>query len=66
MAKEQITTREEAKPCPFCGEQPTIQPWHGGGRGKRLVACYSEVCYVRPGVTGYNRRVALARWNTRC
>ena len=55
----------EAKPCPWCGGQPTIQPWHGGKPTKKMVSCRSEACDVNPQVTGETRKQALKRWNTR-
>jgi len=66
-AKEDPTvlTLEDAKPCPWCGEQPTIQPWHGGRSTKRMVGCDNEECSVRPCVSGQTRLEALLNWNTR-
>jgi hypothetical protein len=63
-------TRAEALPCPFCGEQPTIEPWHGGGPKKRMVSCPGEdatgyQCFVTPSVSGGSAEVALKRWNWR-
>ncbi len=60
---ERITTPTECLPCPFCGSQPTVEPWHGGGRRKRYVGCPNEQCFVGPGVTGGTQASAFLRWN---
>ena len=56
---------DEAKPCPWCGQQPYIQHWHGGGPQKRLISCDTPECDVSPDVTGTSRKSALAHWNER-
>lgn len=57
--------RTVAKRCPFCGSQPYIQGWHGGGVGKRIIDCKSEYCHANPHVSAGSRAVALKRWNER-
>lgn len=57
--------RAEALPCPFCGKQPHIQGWHGGGRDKRLIDCQNDQCVASPMVTGSSRLRAIRNWNTR-
>lgn len=62
---EKLLSKRDAMGCPFCGAQPTIQPWHGGGPRKRLVSCSSEDCHINPSVTGSTPFQARKRWNTR-
>jgi hypothetical protein len=63
--REQIVNCTEALPCPFCGSQPAIQPWHGGGPRKRFIQCPNLDCSVTPQTTGSTRQKALDAWNTR-
>lgn len=52
----------EPLPCPFCGQLPTVQKWHGGGPRKTCVDCD---CQAGPSVTAHDRATAVRRWNTR-
>ena len=66
MSEPILTTKpSEALSCPWCGSQPTIEPWHGGGPHKRMVSCADETCWVAPSVSGPTRAKALERWNGR-
>jgi hypothetical protein len=51
--------------CPFCGSDPLMERWHGGGPNKRMVSCDNEECDVAPMVTGESVREAVEKWNTR-
>lgn len=62
---EEILSPDQALPCPFCGMQPGIQPWHGGGPEKHLVACEHDNCDVQPSVSGETAQEAMDRWNRR-
>ena len=57
--------KTEAKPCPFCGHLPEIEPWHGGPTSKRMVSCANEDCMVSPAVCGKTKEKALGYWNIR-
>jgi restriction alleviation protein Lar len=55
----------ELLPCPFCGANPEIEHWHGGGPQKRLISCRNDDCAVSPSVTGPMKKKAITAWNTR-
>lgn len=65
MRKPEILGTDVARPCPFCGAQPHIEPWHGGGPRKRLVGCSNDYCPFSPGACESTRRRAIDQWNTR-
>lgn len=60
-----MSKNHEPKPCPFCGTEPVVEPWHGGAPTKRFVHCDSDSCHVNPGVTGETELEAVERWNQR-
>ena len=55
----------DALACPFCGEYPSIEPWHGGRQTKRMISCDNDDCAVQPSVTGETRGQAIDSWNSR-
>ena len=57
--------KTEPLPCPFCGADPNVIPWHGGGKRKRMVVCQNDACHIGPSVTGSTRARAVARWDDR-
>jgi len=59
-------TNEKPKPCPFCGREPKVIPWHGAGPRKRAVLCDNDdYCAATPMVTGTTRARSIANWNRR-
>jgi len=52
-------------PCPFCGEAPEMEPWHGGKPTKQMVSCVNDACAVLPQVTGETPALAAEAWNQR-
>ena len=60
-------SEQEAKPCPFCGRQPTVGPWHDYLGPRVHVTCPAEDdddCAI-PAMVDETREKALRRWNTR-
>ena len=60
-----LTYIETVVGCPFCGETPTVEAWHGGGHDKHMVSCTNDACPATPAVTGATRATAIRIWNTR-
>jgi len=57
---------DDLKPCPFCGELPTV--WAGSGYegfATFYVECRSDVCDVTPCVSDDNKYEAIRLWNKR-
>jgi hypothetical protein len=52
----------DAKPCPSCGQQPTIGKWYGRGPMRRLISC-GNGCWGGRAVAGNTKAEALERWN---
>jgi hypothetical protein len=51
------------KPCPFCGEDPSVDKV-GDGDLATMIQCVADDC-VGPHVSYYGDGVALALWNRR-
>jgi hypothetical protein len=56
---------ENALPCPFCGQYPEIELWHGGGPTKHMISCVNDACHCGPATTGPTKRKTIDRWNVR-
>lgn len=51
--------------CPWCWCEPSIRPWHGGKRTKKMISCDNEECAVSPRVSGETTKQAANNWNER-
>lgn len=52
--------------CPFCGDIPEMEPWHGGAPTKVMISCVNDSgCSVLPQVTGETPDEAVEHWNRR-
>jgi len=58
--KTTVLAAVDAKPCPWCGQQPSV--WSISGPG-RAIACDNEDCMTTDIVTGSTMTRALERWN---
>ena len=54
---------EELKPCPFCGENASVQ-WCGD-ENQWVCGCWNDDCPVIAEVHSLNRRDSITRWNRR-
>lgn len=62
------TSEPRALPCPFCGMNPLVEPWHGGPPTKTRISCpaeYDDECGATASATGDTRAEAIAAWNRR-
>jgi len=57
-----VLAATEAKPCPWCGQQPNM--WHITDDG-RIIACDNEDCMTTDIAIGSTMTRALERWNKR-
>lgn len=53
------------KPCPICGLEPEMEPWHGSGLNSTRIGCNADFCPVGVGVVRPSQRGAIKAWNTR-
>jgi len=56
----------DLKPCPFCGGEATIEPWHSPTKDSFMVSCTNDPpCNVLPRTVGQTWEQAVEHWNTR-
>lgn len=56
------------KPCPFCGEKPTIKTGKWGNHELTKICCESPQCFVMPATSmlmGRSIEEAAYAWNSR-
>jgi hypothetical protein len=51
--------------CPWCGHEPLVEKWHGGGPRKTRVGCDNPYCPANPSVCQSTRAAAVRLWNKR-
>jgi hypothetical protein len=56
---------EGFKGCPWCGEIPQVESWHGGGPEKVMVSCVADFCLVAPHVAAETLALGRTTWNER-
>ena len=52
----------DAKPCPWCKQQPTIREAQGEDRLSYFIGCANVYCPVNPQVSGSTKAKALEHW----
>jgi Lar family restriction alleviation protein len=50
------------KPCPFCGEQPSVFRYNGG---EMRIECVDPDCQASVRIEAANEQRAVNKWNTR-
>lgn len=51
--------------CPWCGREPFVEKWHGGGPLKTRVTCDNPYCPANPSVCQSTKAAAVRLWNNR-
>lgn len=59
-----MTEETKLLPCPFCGAQPEITPWHRYS-DVVVIHCTNEECEVGAETSAVGRELAVTAWNKR-
>ncbi len=78
LSSEDEKAQKQPRSCPFCGEEPVVEPidWKAEGDAWAAVTCENDDCPVKPSLRNFGnvassgarahaaqKRLAVGKWN---